>query len=55
MFCVRCQKDIAECTCPDIDKRLKELSESEYIVFPKCSRCGKHWERCNCPKDEKVH
>ena len=25
MFCVKCQKEIPYCTCPDIEERLKEL------------------------------
>jgi len=30
MWCMKCNKDLVKCDCPDIDERLKELSKSEF-------------------------
>jgi len=52
MFCCKCQKDLSECTCGDIDERLASLNNSKYVVYRKCLICGKHYARCKCENPE---
>ena len=46
MFCVKCNNELAVCTCEDIDERLAGLSDA--IVYRKCLICGRHYARCKC-------
>ena len=49
MFCVKCQNDLYDCTCPDIDERLAKLGGSKsYVVYRMCIICKKHYSRCKC-------
>lgn len=33
MFCVKCQRDAAECICPDREERLKKLMQSPNLYI----------------------
>lgn len=33
MFCVKCDKDMAECECADAAERIRSVMESPYIAF----------------------
>lgn len=48
MFCIRCQNEIADCECDDIDERLAKLAEHPNIAAARCPNCDKHIDRCNC-------
>ncbi len=48
MWCVKCNHDLSECTCPDIDERLASLAKSPHFVYRMCKVCGKHYDRCKC-------
>jgi len=48
MFCTRCQHDLAECTCPDIEARLEALSTSGGWALTRCEICGEFAARCLC-------
>jgi hypothetical protein len=49
MACTVCNKGIADCTCPDIDERLKELGGPGGSMSFRVDRiCGKHYARCKC-------
>ena len=52
MFCVKCQKDLSECTCDDLDERLKSLSNMGVLAYRKCIKCGKHYDLCKCKNPE---
>lgn len=52
MFCTRCQKDLAECTCSDIEERLKKAATGGYFVYKYCKLCGHHYARCRCENPE---
>jgi hypothetical protein len=65
MWCCKCQRDLSECICPDLEERLNSLGQGSGVVFRKCKKCGKHYERCRCedpewilagdvPKEEKL-
>ena len=48
MFCTQCQRDVAKCTCPDIDARLEALSKNEGWAMDRCGICGRFSSRCLC-------
>lgn len=50
MVCFECNKELADCTCPDIDKRMEELYNDNYLMFKICKHCRKHHQRCKCEK-----
>lgn len=31
MICNNCDKDLAQCTCPDLEERFKGLQKSKYV------------------------
>lgn len=31
MWCCKCNKELSECTCADLEERLKRLSKSPYL------------------------
>jgi len=61
MICERCQDEVKEktgkspdslanCICPDIDERIREMAKSPYLSITFCSGCNREWTRCSCPK-----
>ena len=48
MFCIKCSKEISDCTCPDINQRMKEASNSPYISMRWCAKCDSHYSKCKC-------
>lgn len=48
MYCCTCNKHISECTCPDIEERLKSLQSASHVLTRWCKTCGKHADRCGC-------
>ena len=48
MYCVKCQNNLADCICSDIDERLAGLGNHPNIAYRKCSVCNKHYDRCKC-------
>jgi hypothetical protein len=48
MYCVKCSKELANCTCSDIDERMKDLAGSSHFCYQMCLVCGKHFQRCKC-------
>lgn len=51
MFCSKCQNDLSECVCDDIDEKLASIG-NDYFIYKKCNKCGKHYTRCKCEKPE---
>jgi len=39
----------SDCTCLDMDDRLKTACDSPYVAFKWCRFCDKHYARCTCP------
>lgn len=33
MFCLKCQKDLADCVCPDLKERLAAIGASPHILL----------------------
>jgi len=52
MFCVKCQKNLADCICPDLEERLKDAASSGYFVYKYCKKCGHHYAKCKCENPE---
>lgn len=52
MFCMKCQKDLSQCTCPDLEERLDKAVVAGAFVYKYCKKCGKHYARCKCEKPE---
>lgn len=48
MYCNKCSNSIKDCVCLDINNRLRELSDGEYVIFKWCLNCDKHYDRCRC-------
>jgi hypothetical protein len=49
MWCAKCNHELSECTCPDIEERLRSLSgESGPLVSRWCILCDKHYSQCKC-------
>jgi len=48
MFCMRCQNDLSQCTCPDMNERLEAAAATGYFAYKKCTKCGKHYDLCKC-------
>lgn len=47
-LCAKCSNTLRNCTCPDIDERLAELTKSPHLAYRWCQNCDKHYARCNC-------
>ena len=45
---MKCQNDLSECICPDIEERMASLKGSSYVVMRWCSVCDKHYALCKC-------
>ncbi len=48
MFCTKCQKDLSDCICSDLQERLDSLNHSPNFIYKKCRVCGKHYAKCKC-------
>jgi len=54
MWCCKCNKDLSQCTCPDLKERLDKAAAKGKFVYKCCKICGQHYERCKCEKPEFV-
>jgi len=48
MWCNNCQKEIKDCTCENLEKRLNEAVKGGHFDYKICKLCGKHYARCRC-------
>jgi hypothetical protein len=52
MSCVKCQSDLAKCTCGrDLEKELLSVPN---FAFKACVKCSKHYAKCQCDNPEWV-
>ena len=47
MWCMRCNHELYECTCEDLQERLQSIPGSSF-VYRKCSTCQNHYAKCKC-------
>ncbi len=52
MWCSKCQNELRDCECPDIEERLASLARSPHVALRWCQICNTHADRCNCPKEQ---
>lgn len=52
MFCTKCQKDLSECVCEDLEERLNRAVSGGSFAYRYCKKCGKHYARCKCEDPE---
>lgn len=48
MDCNKCKKNLRDCDCSDIDKRMTDLRNNPNFIYKMCAICEKHYERCEC-------
>jgi hypothetical protein len=54
MWCCKCNRDLSECVCPDINERLAGAVDGGQFIYRKCLKCGEHYTRCKCAEPEWV-
>ena len=52
MWCGKCNHELFECTCPDIEERLNSLRTSKHVASHFCRKCDKHHSQCRCETPE---
>jgi hypothetical protein len=45
---MKCNRDLSECTCKDLNEKLASLDNSKFFIYRKCKICGLHYARCEC-------
>lgn len=50
MWCGRCNKELHACVCPDINERLRAISDSKTVASQWCLACDKHHSQCRCER-----
>ena len=45
MWCCKCDNDLGDCTCEDMEERLAGIS---HLAWKRCKTCQKHHARCKC-------
>lgn len=52
MWCMKCNKHVSECICPDIKERLASANAHPNIIIRICLKCGEHYSRCKCKEPQ---
>lgn len=48
MYCMKCNNELSQCTCSDINERLKIAVATGHVAYKKCTLCDKHYALCEC-------
>ena len=48
MWCMQCNKDLANCSCPDLNDRLRSLTNGKHNAARWCTVCDHHYASCTC-------
>ena len=48
MWCMKCNHDVSECSCPDIAERLLGVSDGPHNIARWCLACDRHYSQCKC-------
>jgi hypothetical protein len=49
MFCCKCQSDLDECSCDDLQERMAKVSGPGGMVAARwCATCDNHYAVCQC-------
>ena len=52
MVCGKCNSDLSECKCEDLEERLDSAVALGFFAYIYCKKCNKHYERCECKDPE---
>lgn len=53
MHCGKCDSPIAKCTCPDLNDRMRTVSDKGGFVANRwCAKCDSYYARCFCAEPE---
>lgn len=52
MHCGICNTHTAECTCADLNDRMRRASDGQHIAVRWCKACDSYYSRCTCEKPE---
>ncbi len=50
MFCGKCNNDLRDCTCNDLEERLADIADSPNIACRWCIECDQHYALCKCKR-----
>lgn len=48
MWCGKCNKDLSECICSDLQERLRVVVAGGHFAYKKCAICNMHYAKCKC-------
>lgn len=49
MWCIRCDHDLSDCHCPDLQERLSAIGGAGGpLIYRACVLCKKHYAKCAC-------
>ncbi len=49
MWCMKCNHELSDCTCSDINERLASIGGAGgTLVYRACKVCKKHYAQCRC-------
>lgn len=48
MWCCKCNRDLSECVCPDLQERLRRATGSGHVAIKWCRACDKSYHQCRC-------
>lgn len=48
MWCEICHHDLKDCTCKDLQERLRSVAAGGHFAYKKCAICNMHYSKCKC-------
>jgi hypothetical protein len=52
MWCIKCNRHLGQCVCPDRAERTAKLNEIDGFVYKRCRLCQQHYALCHCVNPE---
>ena len=54
MWCTICNTHISQCTCDDLEERLRSFAErpNAKFAYRYCKKCDRHYEKCQCEEPD---
>ena len=54
MYCKSCQNEVEDCLCKDLNDRMRDASDSEFVMSKWCAKCDSYYTRCYCVEPDWV-
>jgi len=51
MWCGQCDHDLVECQCPDLQQRMRKLTDG-VVCVKWCRVCDQSYHSCRCPSPD---